>query len=244
MKFLLTAFATASLAVSAWGQMGDIRSVIEYRVKIDRAAEFTDLQKQFAAELKKASATRDRYVFQLLSGPRAYVVVSYFKKWADLDQPPPPNPVLTGLSARINGCVESSERRIDVIDPSLSIRETNAIPNLVQVVKVSVRPEKMNEYLALVKSTSLPAFKKAGVKRRIFARARFGAPSSDFVTSTGLEKWADLDGPNPLQKALGEQGYQDYLTKLSALIYRSQFDVYRYLPDASYVQASVVSAGN
>src|SRR2546421_6337129 len=138
MKFLLTAAAAASLAVSAWGQMGDIRSVIEHRVKIDRVAEFEDLQKQFATELRKANGTRNRYVFALMSGPRAYAVVSYYKKWADLDQPPPPNPVITGLLARINGCVESSERRIDVIDPALSIRDTNAIPNLVQVVKVSV----------------------------------------------------------------------------------------------------------
>lgn len=244
MKFLLTAVAATSLAVSAWGQMGDIRSVIEYRVKIDRATEFGDLQKQFATELRKAGGTRNRYVFQLMSGPRAYVVVSYFKKWADLDQPPPPNPVITGLLARINSCVESSERRIDVINPALSIRDTDAIPNLVQVVRVSVRPERVNDYLALVKSTTLPAYRKAGVKRRIFARARFGAPNSDFVTSTGLEKWADLDGTSPLQKALGEQGYQDYLTKLSPLIYRSQFDIFRYMPDASYVPGVAASSGN
>ena len=247
MKYLLTAVIAASLAVSAWGQMaqmGDIRSVIEYRVKIDRATDFVDLQKQFATELRKAGGTRNRYVFQLMSGPRAYAVVGYFNKWADLDQPPPPNPAITALLARINSCVESSERRIDVIDPALSIRQTDAIPNLVQVVKVSVRPERVNDYLALAKSTSLPAFKKAGIKRRIFARARLGAPNTDFVTSTGLEKWADLDGPNPLQKALGEQGYQDYLTKLSPLIYRAQFDVYRYLPDASYVPASATSGGN
>ena len=38
-----------------------IRSVIEYRVKIDRATEFADLQKQFAAELRKAGGTRNRY---------------------------------------------------------------------------------------------------------------------------------------------------------------------------------------
>jgi hypothetical protein len=244
MKILLTAVAAASFAASAWGQMGDIRSVIEYRVKIDRAAEFGDLQKQFATELRKAGGTRNRYVFQLMSGPRAYVVVSYFKKWADLDQPPPPNPVLTGLLARINSCVESSERRIDVINPALSIRDTDAISNMVQVVRVSVRPERVNDYLALVKSATLPAYKKAGVKRRIFARVRFGGPSTDFVTSTGFEKWADLDGTSPLQKALGEQGYQDYLTKLSPLIYRSQFDVFRYLPDASYVPGSAVSSGN
>src|SRR5258705_2695273 len=158
MKFLLIAVAATSLAVSAWGQMGDIRSVIEYRVKIDRATEFADLQKQFATELRKAGGTRNRYVFQLMSGPRAYVVVNYFKKWADLDQPPPPNPVITGLVARINSCVESSERRIEVIDPALSIRDTNAIPNLVQVVRVSVRPDRVNDYLALVKSTTLPAY--------------------------------------------------------------------------------------
>jgi hypothetical protein len=80
MKFLLTAIATMSVAVSAWGQAGDIRSVIEYRVKADRATEFVDLQKQYAADLKKAGGTRTRYVFQLMSGPRAYLTVRYYEK--------------------------------------------------------------------------------------------------------------------------------------------------------------------
>lgn len=244
MKFLLSIAATVSFAASAWGQLGDIRSVIEYRVKLDRAAEFVDLQKQFAAELKKAGAPRARYIFQLMSGPRAYVVATYYQKWSELDQAPPPNPAITSLVARINSCVESSERRFDIVDSSLSIRETNAIPPLVQVVRVSVRPEKVNEYLALVRGTTLPAFRKAGVKRRVFARARYGESNTDFVTSTGIEKWADLDGPSALLRGLGEQGYQDYLTKLSTLIYRSRFDVYRYLRDASYVPEPAGSGGN
>jgi quinol monooxygenase YgiN len=131
--------------------------------------------------------------------------------------------------------VESSERRIDLIDPSLSIRDNNTMPNMVQVVRVSVRPEKVDEYLALAKSISYPAYKKAGVKRRTFARVRLGGPSSDFVTSIGMDKWADMDEPSALQKSLGEKGYKDFVAKLSNMIYRSQFDVYRYLPDASYV---------
>lgn len=235
MKFLLTAIATITMAVSAWSQVGDIRMVTEYRVKVDRATEFVDLQTQYAAELKKAGATRTRYVFQLMSGPRAYIASIYFQKFADLDTPFPQTAATAALLARINSCVESSERRIDLIDPSLSIRETSAVPNMVQVVRVSVRPEKVDEYLALAKSTSYPAYKKAGVKRRTFARVRFGGPNSDFVSSIGLEKWADLDAPNPLQKSLGEKGYQDFMAKLSTLIYRSQFDVYRYMPDASYI---------
>lgn len=245
MKFLLTAVASMSLAVSAWAQTGNIRSVTESKIKIDRGAEFVDLQKQFAAELKKANSPRARYVFQLMSGPRAYVVVTYYNKWAELDPAPnpTPNPAITALVARINGCVESSDRRIDVIDPALSIRETTAMPPLVQVAKLSVRPEKVNDFLALAKAVSFPAYRKAGVKRRIFARTRFGAPSTDFITSVGIEKFADLDGPTAIQRALGEQGYQDYVAKLSLLVYRTQFDIYRYLPDASYVPGSASTSG-
>ena len=235
MKLLLTAIATVSLAASAWSQTGDIRVVTEYRIKVDRGTEFTDLQKQFAAEIKKSGSTRARYVFQLLSGPRAYISVTYYEKWAELDTAPTQTPGIAALLARINSCVESSDRRVDLIDRSLSIRETEAMPNMVQVVRVSVRPEKVDEYLALAKSTSYPAYKKAGVKRRIFARVRLGGPSTDFVTSIGLDKWADLDGPNPLERGLGAKGYQDFISKLSTMIYRSQFDVFRYLPDASFV---------
>ena len=236
MKFLLFTFVTLSSVVAGWGQNGDIRAVIEYRVKTDRLADFVDLQKQYAAELKKSNSPRSRYVFQLLTGPRAYISVSYYTKWAELDEPLTPNPAIAGLVARMYSCVESSERRIDLIDPAMGIRETSAIPNFVQVVRLSVKADKVNDYLALSKSVSLPAYKKAGVKRRIFARVRLGGPSTDFLTSVGMDKWADLDGPNPLVKGLGEQGYQAYLAKLTPLIYRSQFDMYRYLADSSYVK--------
>src|SRR5260221_196023 len=147
MKFLRTAIATVSLAASAWSQTGDIRVVTEYRIKVDRGPEFTDLQNKFAAELKKAAGPRARYVFQLLSGPRAYLVVSYYGKGAEMDSPPAATAATAALLARINACVESSERRVDLIDRSLSIRDTEAMPNMIQVVRVSVRPEKVDEYL-------------------------------------------------------------------------------------------------
>jgi hypothetical protein len=51
----------------------------------------------------------------------------------------------------------------------------------------------------------------------------------------GLSNWADLDGGFGLEKALGKEGYQSFLLKLTPLIVSSQFDLYRFQPDLSYL---------
>ena len=97
-----------------------------------------------------------------------------------------------------------------------------------------VRPEKVDEYLALMKSDLLPAVKKAGLKDYSLARVRFGAPSSDFLSVAAMDSWADLDGTSWIIRAMGEDGYQRFLAKLRPLRTESEWNIYRYMPDLSY----------
>ena len=113
---------------------------------------------------------------------------------------------------------------------------------MVRVLRSRVRPDKVNEYMALIKSDPLPAAKKAGLKFYTVSQVRYGEPTSEFVTVSGLSKWADLDGGLWIQKAMGEEGYQRFLTKLRPLTIETQAEIYSVVVESSYQPASQPAA--
>jgi hypothetical protein len=62
------------------------------------------------------------------------------------------------------------------------------------VLRTRVRPDKVDEYLAMVKSEVLPAAKKAGLKGFSVAQERYGAPGTELISVAGMSGWGDLDG--------------------------------------------------
>ena len=233
----------AAVASSAFAQDANIRSVTLYTVKPDRVGDFQAAIKDYAALLAKGGSTRYSSAWVSLTGPREYAIVSYYTKWADLDTTPDPN--MKDLAAdqaragmRIVACTESSRRIIDEIRPDLSLPASGEVPKMIRVLVTDVRPDKVNDYLDLVKNEILPAVKKGGVKDYTVASRRYGAPSIQFISVAGMNSWADFDGGFGAEKGLGKEGYQAMVAKVRTLISSSQYNVYRYLPDLSYLPAA------
>jgi len=71
-------------------------------------------------------------------------------------------------------------------------------------IVTQVKPEMLNEWLDIQKNEVNPALKKAGVARRAVYRTRFGN-TYEFVGITPLDKYAQLDQPNVIVRALGPE---------------------------------------
>jgi hypothetical protein len=145
---------------------------------------------------------------------------------------------LQSVDTRIIQCVESSRRVIEEVLPDLSLPSSGETPNMIRVLRTRVRPDKVNEYMALMKSEVLPAMKKSGANGYTLSQVRYGGPNTEFISVSGLDKWADLDGGLRIQKAMGEEGYQRFLGKLRPLIVESEADIFRFMPDSSYAAAA------
>jgi hypothetical protein len=50
-----------------------------------------------------------------------------------------------------------------------------------------------------------------------------------------MNSWADFDGEFGAEKGFGKEGYKALVAKVRTLITSSQFDVYRFEPDLSYM---------
>jgi len=72
------------------------------------------------------------------------------------------------------------------------------------VTEVRVKPDKINEWLALMRNEVVPALKKAGVKRYTVYQTLIGN-TNDFVTVRPLPTFADFNGSAMLESALGDK---------------------------------------
>jgi len=79
-----------------------------------------------------------------------------------------------------------------------------ATPQIARVQLIHIKPDMLTEWLDLQKNEVVPALKKAGAKSRtVYATGLFGN-AYEFVIITPIDKYAELDAGNPMNKALGQ----------------------------------------
>lgn len=232
----------AATAAPAWAQQGSIRSVQHVRVKRDRTGDFQAAIRDMVELYKKAGVSRGFTMWSPSSGPMEFVVVSYMAKFADMDQTMDPKMkdhqgAMAAIAARLNSCAESMETEIHSMAPELTAAPGKEPPAYVRTGRTTVAPGKMNEVLDLFKNEMVPAWKKAGIAGYGVARVRYGAPTNQIHTFTAMKGWADLDGPPPVETAMGTAAYQAFLTKIRALTIRTEYTIYRYRANLSYIPA-------
>ena len=238
----LAALGLAAMAAPAFAQ-GDIRVVNRVRVKPGSTADWIAANKDRVALLAKGGSDRGFTVWQSTTGPREYAVVSYRSKWTELDQTVDPQMKahegpMAAIWARINAATESVETEMHTKVPDSTSPRSTELPAFVRTGRATVAPGKMNEALALFSSELVPAWKKAGTSAYGIFRVRYGAPTNQILTFAAMKSWADLDGPSPAEKAMGAEGFQRFQSKIGALTLRTEWTVYRYRPELSYVPAA------
>jgi hypothetical protein len=237
---ILALGVAAALATSATAQRGNIESVTFYTVKPDRIGDFLAEIKEYNALMAKGGSTNYASMWVSLTGPREYVRASYYQKWAELDAGPDPKlkdeaADVARVSTRIIDCTSSQRRIIAEVQPDLTLDLLTDVPKMIRVLTTDVRPEHINDYLALVKSDILPAAQKAGLKLYEFSATRYGASSTQVTSIVPMDSWSELDQPWGVEKALGKDGYEALRAKIRPLIDQSVYNEYRYLPDVSYL---------
>ncbi|MBI2685765.1 MAG: hypothetical protein HYX27_05580 [Acidobacteria bacterium] len=246
-RWIRLGFLTCFSAGIAFAQPAQptIRTVAFYTVKSDRIADFLAATKEYAEAVKKGGGEGSFTLWSSLSGPREYALVNYSSKWADLDRrqrerEPKLQSIdgqLTALGSRIMNTVESTRRVYYELDAELSLPLPADEPQaMARVLRTWVRPDQLGEYRALIKADVLPAMKKSGSKLFSVARVRYGGSNYEMSSVTGLDKWGDLDGEAPMVRAMGGRAtYDKFVARLRPMITRSEYEMYRYLKDQSYI---------
>ena len=116
--------------------------------------------------------------------------------------------------------------------PALS--QAPPAPELLSLNVVTVKPEMLRAYVELQKSEIIPALKKGGqLWRETWRSATFGDPFM-FAHLSPIRGFDQYDGPSPMVKALGQDGYQALLAKLRPMLTSQRVSALRTRPDLSY----------
>jgi hypothetical protein len=239
---LAAAIAFPAVLPGQQPEQRNIRSITQYQLKPDRAADFRAIVKEINAVLRKAGHNRPASWWAAQAGEAKLAVVTTHAKWEELDAPPAAfreaRADLAPLQARAMQCVNRMERTLDVILPEYSSPPSQEIPAAVAVMRVVVRPERIQDYLALQKSEVVPAYQKAGLTGIVFSRTRLGGPNHEFRRVVPAKGFIALDGEAPLITAIGGQAaYEKYLAKITPMLVESEFNIYRRVPELDFIPA-------
>lgn len=94
--------------------------------------------------------------------------------------------------------------------------QTTAAPEWSVVTSTQIKPEFRQEYEAGQKEISA-TYKKAGAPSRIVVQTMLG-DVAEYISIVPLTKLAELDGPSPLVKTLGEAGSQRLLKRMGGYL--------------------------
>ena len=234
---LLAAIALTTFCAASWAQ-GNIRTVLFVRVKMGQEDSWKAAVKDYAALVKKAGSDQGFTVWESQSGPSQHAVVWYSTKWKQLgEQNPKLQPVeadMARMFARLDTVTDGLETWIDEMQPDMMIR-SKEVPPMVRVGRTRVVSGKMDDLKALFRDQIVPAVKKSGATDYGVAVARFGTPSNEIHSYLGLSGWAELDGPLGAEKAMSAAEWKAFQSKLAPLIESTEWSMWKYEPELSYI---------
>ena len=215
-------------------------NVARVQVKPDHIGEYLDMEKQYTAAFKKGGGTL-RAVYRGSAGnPFEFLVISAVPNYAALDARSPyakgtTETELARMADRRSRCTDAVRVTYERPLNDLGFNPAGAPqPSRVIVVRVNVRPEMVDQYMATVKNELVPAMKKAGEPSFLARRVEWGGSQNVFTFRVPLAKFADLDGPNPLVKGLGPEAAAKLGAKLSSMG-NAEFMIYNFLPELSLI---------
>jgi hypothetical protein len=235
----LTILFALAMLVSAQ-QEPNVRNLWFMHVKPERLDDYRAAVKDYVATAKQAGSERYFSNWSSVSGPATFVVSQYFSKWADVYTGPEEKTKssagsFANIVHRILECVSSREDVWDQLVPGTLVPLSGEMPKFVRVATIDVKPDKVDEFMALTKSDVVPAIKKSGASAYGMYRTVLGGPTVRFSSYVSVNALADLDGPLGAAKGMSEAEYKEFSKKTGAMGTIVQFNAYRFESEMSYL---------
>jgi quinol monooxygenase YgiN len=238
---LFACIALTAVCLPGFAQERNLRTVLFIKLKLDQQDNWKAAVKDLVALHQKAGADRPFTIWQSQTGPEEFAVVWYNAKWKEVgdDDPKLKSSAadLASIFSRLNGQTESVTMWIDEMQPDMTT-SSKEIPTMVRTGRTRVMPGKMDELKALFHEQIVPALKKSGATSYGVAQARYGTPNNEMHSYLGLSGWGDLDAPFGVEKGMSPAEYKAFLAKVQTLVESTEWTIWKYQPDLSYVPAT------
>ncbi len=206
-------------------------------------------QKETIPALKKAGVTsREVWTTSVFGEGFEFFSATPITKFADYDNPQ--GPMVRALGQEGARIYNDKMRRMIVGNRTLAITvfPESIVPPPAYVMKFMVlnfnytAPERAGEYAAYLRNDVIPAVRKGKPVGYVVSRTLHGGDANEFVTARYIEKMADLDGPNPLQQAIGAEAAAKLNAKAAGMVQRTERRIFRFVPNLSFRSATGTSS--
>ncbi len=107
-------------------------------------------------------------------------------------------------------------------------------PAWLSITVVRVKPEMVAEFQNFMKTTTNPALRKGGLKwREVWQNTPAAGNNFEYVITAPVDKLAEFDGPNALERALGSDGFAAWSVKAGSFVTEVRRYIIRTRPDLS-----------
>jgi hypothetical protein len=102
------------------------------------------------------------------------------------------------------------------------------------ITVLSVKPEMITEYQNFVKNETNPALRKGGAMwREVWQTTPAAGDAFEYILVAPIDNFAQYDGPGPLEKGLGKEGFAAWQAKAGRYVNSVRRFVIRTRPDLS-----------
>ena len=240
---------TNGFAPRCFGQTGhggnEMLEITSYKIKPDMSMEWEALVKTAVPALKKAGVPMVSFWHTAGFGEDEWFAAVPIEKFAQFDSPSPFVRALgeagaIRLHAMAVKCFAEQPRSKAVrFREELSIMQPmTEPPGIAVLTTVHVAFGRGPEFEAILKGDVVPAMKKAGMTGFWVYDTVLGGDVNEWDLLTLYKNFADLDGPSPLVKALGQMGADSLAAKSAGIVRSMERAVLRYRADLSYHEGS------
>jgi len=205
-------------------------------------ADFREMQAAINEAFKKEGIPWRAVWTTAVFGEQGFVVAFPVGKMERYDSP---NPVRKAMNdadyarytQKMNRIVASSHSVLVRTRPDLGISSGRATPSRAVVTTVVVEPGKGAAFEAFVKNQLMPAWQKGGMKDVWVDQTLMGSASTEYTFLYLFDKWAEMEGGSPMEKALGKEAWDKVRSNIAGLATSVKTEVAMYVPELSYQPA-------
>jgi hypothetical protein len=240
-RLALSAAASALLLPAQPGS-SELQHVIFTKVQPGMAADFREMQAEINEAYKKEGTPWRAVWTTAIFGEPGYVVAFPVGKMERYDTP---NPVRKSMNdadyarytQKMARIVASTHHVLVRTRPDLGISSGRTTANRAVVTTVVVEPGKTAAFEAFVKNHLIPAWQKGGMKDVWVDQTLMGSAANEYTFLYLFDKWAEMEGGSPMEKALGREGWDKVRSNIAGLAKSVKTDVAAYVPELSYQPA-------
>ena len=207
------------------------------QIKPEFRAEYEGVQKEISAAYKKAGV--QRLVGQTLLGDlEEYFSFTQLGKFAEMDGPTLLEKTIGAAASqqllkRGGGYLVSAHRFTAMALNDISIQTPGDPGEYAQITTLELAPGKGPEFATFMKNDYLPAMRKADVANLYVSQVVFGGDPNERVMVRPMHKLAEIDAGPPTRKALGAEGAQLLVLKMSSMVRSVHYTISRIRLDLS-----------